>query len=70
MDKRTLALAKIIHETRIALCWGKEFVGRRDPWPDFDDPKVFRGYAHEPNPKTWVDIAYAQAEAVLKELTK
>lgn len=62
-DREKLArLARIIHETRIEVCHGKQAVGVRDPWPD-QLPGDF-GYVPQP----WVDIAWAQAKAVLKEV--
>lgn len=63
MTPQLLKLAKTIHEAKIALCWGKDRVGVREPWPDFDDPSVVRAYPH--NPIAYVDIALAQARAVM-----
>lgn len=48
------------------MAWGKSFVGVREPWPDFSDPKVLRAYPH--NPIAYVDLALAQASAVLNDL--
>lgn len=57
-----LRRAKIIHEARIAYCWGKHAVGLRDPWPDFTQPRAIENYGHNPVP--WVDIALAQIRAL------
>ena len=65
-DPDVRALARVLHEAKIALCWGRDAVGRRDPWPDFGDPKVLRGYDH--NPVSYVDIALEQAAAARKFL--
>lgn len=50
-------LARAIHEARIKCCYGE--VGKKDPW-------------EKPNPASpnqpWHDIAYAQADAVLRML--
>jgi hypothetical protein len=63
LTPEVLNMAKVLHEARIAFCWGRDYVGKRDPWPDFGDPKVLRSYPHNPIP--YVDIAVAQAEALL-----
>lgn len=67
-DIAILRRARVIHEAKIALCWGPKFVGVRDPWPDFEDLKVLRGYEHAPI--SYVDIAVAQIRALDKETTK
>jgi hypothetical protein len=54
-------IAKIIHETRMDLCWGKNRNGR-DPWPEKMPPDF--GYVPQP----WVDIAWAQAGAVMEAI--
>lgn len=56
-------LGKILHEARIAKAWGEPFVGVREPWPNFTDPKVLRAYPH--NPSAYVDLALAQVDAAL-----
>ena len=53
-------IARAIHEAKIALCWGKAAVGQREPWPD----KLPGDFGYTPQP--WVDVAFAQASAVLK----
>lgn len=54
-------LARIIHEARIAFCWGPGAVGKRDKWPS----KRPGDFGYQPQP--WSDIALAQARAVLKQ---
>lgn len=57
-----LNLARSLHEARVALAWGKHNVGKREPWPKFEDPVVLRAYPH--NPIAYVDLALAQVDAI------
>ena len=50
-------LAGVLHRARIELAWGKG--SRREPWPKFH-----RSYTH--NPIAYVDLALAQAAAVVE----
>ena len=59
-------VAKAAHEAKIRLCWGPQFVGKREPWPDFDDPAVKRAYPH--SPIAYVDISLEQARAAIAAL--
>lgn len=52
-------IAKVIHDTRMNFCWGKDRNGR-EPWPEKMPPDF--GYVPQP----WVDIAWAQASAVME----
>ena len=54
------SIARAIHEAKIAFCWGKAAVGQREPWPD----KLPGDFGYVPQP--WVDVAFTQADAVLK----
>lgn len=58
-------VAKAIHESKIELCWGRQVVGLRDPWPTLTD-KLPPDFGYEPQP--WIDIAWTQARAALKAL--
>lgn len=64
VDDRTWKIAQIIHEERIRFCWGKKYVGVRDPWPTGQKAKRPGDFGYEPIP--WVDIAVAQAKAIVK----
>jgi hypothetical protein len=55
-------LAKLIHETRIAYCWGKNRVEEKDPWPK-EGEKLPGDFGYEPIP--YVDIAWEQARKIL-----
>lgn len=66
MDNRVLHVAKAIHEARIGLCWGKNCVGVREPWPDFSDPVVKRAYPH--SPIAYVDVSIAEAKAAIEAI--
>jgi hypothetical protein len=63
IDDATWTTARIIHEARIAFCWGKSCVGVRDPWPEDDKRPGDFGYERIP----WVDIAVAQAKALAQK---
>lgn len=54
-------VGKILHEARRTLAWGPS--STREPWPNFDDPKTLRAYSH--NPISYVDLALAQADAIM-----
>lgn len=55
-DIRTLA--KVLHGARMKECWGHW--DNRQPWPD----KLPGDFGYIPQP--WVDIAWAQAKAVIE----
>lgn len=59
-------LAKLLHDTRDQFCWGKHQSHHRHKWPG--DEVTPHNYGHNPQP--WVDIALAQAKAVLKSQAK
>ena len=61
-------LARILHEARVRLAWGAALVATREPFPDFGDPVVRRGYSH--NPIAYVDLALAQADAAVAFLAR
>lgn len=54
-------LAKVLHESRMKFCWGKNLPENRK-WPD--DPAELRRRLHHGNP--WLDMAYVQADALLR----
>jgi hypothetical protein len=54
--QRLWPLAKLLHETRRNLAWGRS---DREPWPEWT-----AAYSH--SPIAYVDLALAQAEAVDK----
>lgn len=72
-DPHIALLARAIHETKIALAWGKAAVKgtatvrRREPWPD-NGP--FPGDWAYTEPLAYVDIAFAQARAAAQALEK
>ncbi len=51
--QRLWPLAKLLHEARRDLAWGRKTT--REPWPEWD-----KNYTH--NPIAYVDLALAQAE--------
>lgn len=52
-------LAKLLHETRMRFCYMPGY-DNKQPWPERMPPDF--GYIPQP----WVDIAWAQAKAVLE----
>lgn len=53
--QRLWPIAKLLHETRRDLAWGRKVT--REPWPEYSS-----AYTH--NPIAYVDLALAQAEAI------
>ena len=57
--KRLWPVARVIHEARRDLAWGKN--SAREPWPA-DDDRTLRAYPHDPI--AYVDLALASAAAL------
>lgn len=59
IDERTWKLAQIIHEAKNKLCYVNGNPSYRNEWPLCKR----ENYGHNPQP--WVDVAIAQAKAVI-----
>jgi hypothetical protein len=56
-------IARVLHESRMKLCYG-DLNDKKQPWPK----KLPGDYGYVTQP--WIEIAWAQAEAVIKLLEK
>ena len=62
MNRETWELASLLYHARKREAWGHG--NYTNTFPDIDDAKAMRAYPH--NPVAEVDLALAQAKAVLK----